>query len=384
MNDTITRYIQSCTSCNKFKGKTNKAPFSPYAPGKPGEHLICDILGPFPKTQKGNKYIVSFMDRYTSWPEAFAIPSTECERIADIMMTEMIPRYGTPRTFLTDQGTNFTAKLMKNLCDKLGIEKIQTSPYHPSSNGMIERMNQNITTGISHYVNNEQDNWDDLLPGLLHAYRSTPTRSRGFSPYEMLYGRKMILPPDVKYDPQECEPNDEEGYMKKLNEQLKHTRKIADEILQTTRTEMEQGQNQMNFAPYEEGQYVWLKTIPKQGKNKKLAAKFTGPHKIIRRITPVLYFLETPTKFMLKYPVHYDRLKLHKGNEPQDLEVKESTRKITEENWESKILNPQEKDEIPKLKISRKWNKRSNYNGMKTGQGEDNLHITHVNQSKAN
>ena len=109
MNDTITRHVQSCTSCNKFKGKTDKAPFSPYAPGKPGEHLICDILGPFPKTKNGNKYIVSFMDRYTSWPEAFAIPSTESERIAIIMMTEIIPRYGTPRTFLTDQGTNFTS-----------------------------------------------------------------------------------------------------------------------------------------------------------------------------------------------------------------------------------------------------------------------------------
>ena len=64
MQQDVIYMINNCRQCNLNKGRTARAPIHPYAPGEPLEHLICDVLGPLPKTKQGNKYIVSFMDRF--------------------------------------------------------------------------------------------------------------------------------------------------------------------------------------------------------------------------------------------------------------------------------------------------------------------------------
>ena len=158
MSRSIIDFINNCTSCNELKGKTKKAPVYPIPLTNPFEQLICDVLGPYPETRSGNRYIISFIDRYTSWIEAFPVKSIETKTVAKILIEEVIFRYGCPRTFLTDQGTNFTSKLMKAVCDRLGITKIETTPYHPQANGLIERSNQVLNTGIAHHVNANHTN----------------------------------------------------------------------------------------------------------------------------------------------------------------------------------------------------------------------------------
>ena len=206
----------------------------------------------------------------------------------------MIPRYGTPRTFLTDQGSNFTSRLMTQVCKILNIEKIQTSPYHPSSNGMIERMNKIITDGLSHFVNKNQDDWDQRLPGLLYAFRSTPISSKGKSPFELLYGKPMTIPADIDYMPIEHTHTPEDTYLVKLKERLQDIHTEAKHTMTKSREVMTRN-NDPHFEPFKEKDQVWLKTIPKQGRNKKLSAKFTGPHEITQYIHPSLYVLKTPT-----------------------------------------------------------------------------------------
>ena len=222
---------------------------------------------------------------------------------------------------------------MKMICDKLKIEKLQTSPYHPSSNGMIERVNKAITQGLSHYVNKNQDNWYEYLPQILHAYRSTPTTAKGKSPHEMLFGQPMILPADIDYLPDEYIHTTPDDYVIHLQEKLKVTHDEADKIATKTR-EMMTKDNDPNFEPYQVGQKVWLKTTPKTGKNKKLSSKFTGPHEIIQFIHPTLYLLKTPIGQIFKYPVHHDRLKLHKGEIETTPTNDNNCQPITEEKWE--------------------------------------------------
>jgi transposase InsO family protein len=101
-----------------------------------------DILGPFPTTVMANKYILSIVDRFTAWIEAFPLADTSTPIIAEKFVAEIICRHGVPNEVLTDNGTNFVSNAMQQVCEMLKITKLQTTPYNPECNGITERSNQ--------------------------------------------------------------------------------------------------------------------------------------------------------------------------------------------------------------------------------------------------
>ena len=80
---------------------------------QPFDMVGIDIMGPFPETIQGNKYIVNLSDYSTKWPEAFAMKDTKSETIAKIYVDEIISRHSAPRKLLSDQGKNFLSSLVK-------------------------------------------------------------------------------------------------------------------------------------------------------------------------------------------------------------------------------------------------------------------------------
>ena len=78
----------------------------------------------------------------------------------------------------------------------LGIHHIKTSPYHPQTDGMVEKFNGTLKNMIKKTTDDPKD-WDKLLPYLLFAYREAPHATLGFSPFELLYGRDVRGPLDV-------------------------------------------------------------------------------------------------------------------------------------------------------------------------------------------
>ncbi|KAG5894815.1 hypothetical protein JTB14_008305 [Gonioctena quinquepunctata] len=99
----------------------------------------------------------------------------------------------------TDRGANFTSTLFKEVCKVLGIEKLQTASYAPTTNGQIERMHRVLKDMLSHYISENQRDWDNWIPFVLMAYRGSTHSSTGYSPYFLLHGRDQILPMD-RYD----------------------------------------------------------------------------------------------------------------------------------------------------------------------------------------
>ena len=73
----------------------------------------------------------------------------EAQTVACILVNEFICRLGVPDTIHTDQGRNFESKLIKELCQMLGIKKTRTTPYHPQSDGMVERFNRTLLNMLS-------------------------------------------------------------------------------------------------------------------------------------------------------------------------------------------------------------------------------------------
>ena len=79
---------------------------------------------------------------------------------------------------------------MQQLCCRLGIQHLRTSPYHPQTDGMLERFHGTLKSMIRKTGVNKKD-WDALIPFLLFAYRDTPHAVTGFTPFELIFGRHV-------------------------------------------------------------------------------------------------------------------------------------------------------------------------------------------------
>ena len=111
-------------------------------------------------------------------------PLTVCRRF------QIISHVGIPKEILTDQGTSFMSRTLRKLYELLGIQSIRTSVYHPQTDGLVERFNRTLKSIIQKLVHDDSWNWDKWLVPLLFAVQEVPQASTGFSPFELLFGRK--------------------------------------------------------------------------------------------------------------------------------------------------------------------------------------------------
>ena len=131
-----------------------------------------DVFGPLNRTKAGNKYILVLMDYATKWPEAFVLRNVTAETIVNCLI-KVTARIGEPQELLTDNGSNFMSKVMKKYCSMTGIKQIRTSPYHPQTDGMVERFNATLKRLVRKLTQNSEVEWDLCLPYVLWSYRGT-------------------------------------------------------------------------------------------------------------------------------------------------------------------------------------------------------------------
>jgi transposase InsO family protein len=105
------------------------------------ERVHLDILGPFNTSEDGNRYVLMMIDQFKKWVEMAAIPEQSALTIAEKFVVHFEATFGCPLEVHTDQGRNFDGNLFKSLRTILEVAKTRTTPYHPSSNGQIERFN---------------------------------------------------------------------------------------------------------------------------------------------------------------------------------------------------------------------------------------------------
>ena len=105
------------------------------------------------------------------------------------------------------------------MCKLLDIQKTRTTPYHPQSDGMVERFNRTLEALLSKFVDHNQKDWDEHLQILLMSYRSAVHESTGCSPAKLMMGRELTLPVDLTFGrPEEEEPQTTVEYTNALHE----------------------------------------------------------------------------------------------------------------------------------------------------------------------
>ena len=176
--------------------KKLRAPLQDYRVGAPLDHVSLDVMVPFPRTERDNQYVLVIDDNFTRWIEAYPIRNQQSETVAKHLVHDFISWYGSPLEIHTDQGRNFESEVFKETCRLLDVVKTRTSPYHPSSNGIIERFNATL---IRSYVDENQRNLDQHIPLLTAAYRSTVHPATGCTPNMLMMGGEVNLPIDILY-----------------------------------------------------------------------------------------------------------------------------------------------------------------------------------------
>ena len=134
-------FCKSCEKCQKYNYATshNRAPLKPIEIFRPWQLIGTDFMGPFKKSRNGNTHIILAIDHFTKYVEGAATVSFSAETTAKFIFDNIICRHGMVEQILSDQGVNFEAKLFKHLCKLLNTEKLHTSTYHASGNGITEQ-----------------------------------------------------------------------------------------------------------------------------------------------------------------------------------------------------------------------------------------------------
>jgi len=192
-----TTWVKQCRICLQQKGRTGKRkrcieemPIS----SEPFEMVVMDLVGPWRKTKRGNKYVLTMIDTLTRWVEAAPIPDAESETVAKAIADNLVSRHGVPYTVLSDRGGQFISKVMGDVRERLGIQGVTSSAYHPQTQGLVERFHRTLKGMLKPYVDEHSTNWDEYLPAVMFAYRASHHRGLRASPFEALYGRTPRLP----------------------------------------------------------------------------------------------------------------------------------------------------------------------------------------------
>ena len=195
MRDDVKNYIRSCPHCQGNRRNPLKTrPDITDTPHRPFERIGIDLTGPFLPSFKGNKYLLNAVDHLTGWAECYPIPDKRAITIWTTLKTELFPRHGHPRTVITDMGLEFNNSIMTEGLRSLNIEHKRTTPYHPQTNGVVERFHRTLKDSIRKLVNNQTARWEEELGQALWAYRVSDSKARGSSPFYLLYGREPDRP----------------------------------------------------------------------------------------------------------------------------------------------------------------------------------------------
>src|SRR6218665_970279 len=197
--DSVRQYLRRCSACARYiRGKPfRQGLLQDMSVVEPWERVGVDLTGPHPPSTKGFRYIVTIIDYFTGWAEAFPVRSQDANTVARVLVEQVFTRFGCPRQLLSDQGPCFEAALFQNICQLMNIEKIRTTAYKPSSNGRVERFHRTLNTMIAKLVSQSQRSWDLHLPYVMSAYRSTEHESTHYTPCRLFLGREVVLPVDL-------------------------------------------------------------------------------------------------------------------------------------------------------------------------------------------
>ena len=195
MRKIVEKIVAECQVCAERKViATKKKQHIEVTADRPFEKIIIDIFGPVTKSRYGHRYALGIVDVYSRYPMIVPLRSTDSRTIVNALLSRWIAVFGSPETILSDGGANLSSHMVHEFCLHFGICKIESSAYHPQTNGKIERLFRTVKDMIYSFCKQEGTDWVDAIPHIEIGLRASIHNSTNFSPFYVLFGKKMSLP----------------------------------------------------------------------------------------------------------------------------------------------------------------------------------------------
>ena len=312
-HDDVKDWCNRCPVCAARKSPIplHRAPLKSIKTGYPLQLVAMDILGPFPESEAGNSYILVTADYFTRWTEAYAIPNQEAVTVAKKMTDEFFLRFSPPEQLHSDQGRNFESTVIAEVCKILAIKKSRTTPYHPQSDGLVERCNRTILSMLATSASNNPFSWEDHLRPMCMAYNSSVHPTTGFSPFFLMFGRRPRMPIDLMYGTPSPEATTVSEHATNLRDNLRNAyHQVRETMNQALDREKDLYDRKVHGPKHEIGDLVWLHSskVPK-GQSKKLHIPWSGPYRVVTQLSDTVYRIEHLQNRRKRQVVHFNRLK---------------------------------------------------------------------------
>ena len=204
MSTDLLSWCRACVTCQKAKPGIGRGrePLKQDYTSRRNQRVGMDLVGTLPTTGNGNTYIMVMQDYYTKWVEITPLPNKKAVTVAQSILATWVCRWGCPEALHSDQGNEFDAVVIHEMCDLLGIKKTRTLPFNPPSNGMVERTNRTLKGLLRQMATeNFMVSWDTKLPLAMMAINNVIHSTTGFTPFRLQVAgnEDMTIPADVMF-----------------------------------------------------------------------------------------------------------------------------------------------------------------------------------------
>ncbi|XP_068241889.1 uncharacterized protein [Palaemon carinicauda] len=339
MHKDCSEYCKNCDLCQKV-GKAQHdpkvMPLQPIeVPGEPFERLVLDCVGPLPRSSKGNEYLLTIMCSATRFPEAIPLRTVSADKIIEAL-NKFFSLVGLPKEVQTDQGTNFTSKKFKSFLACQNIKHCLSSPYHPQSQGVVERFHRTFKTMLRTYCCENEKEWDVYIPMLLFAVRDSVHSSLGYSPFQLVYVHQVRSPMEVIKN-QLISDEKDSITLQEMKEKIKKIWKVAHENLEMVQEGMKRNYDKKAAKrELDIGDKV-LVYLPTSGKV--FNQKYIGPCTVKEKVSDVNYRIQFPTGRRKVKTFHINKLKRYNESSGVLSIAKADDEKDVEGEFEVRIKN---------------------------------------------
>ena len=311
----IYKYVSECVTCQTRILRKAQAPIQEMdVPQYPFAKVSLDMSGPYPRTQSGNRYIVSFVDHFSGWPEAFAVPDKTADTVVQLLAEQIIPRHSCPLQIVTDNGTENENKVMRETLREMNIDHVTTSYYHPQSNSKAERFHRTLHDVLSKLSQDNLDMWDVFLEQTLSAVRVSSSETTGHSPFYLLYNRDPVLPLDNILRPRRRYTGEELHKIIIENQHRMYTQ-VHNRIRKSQAKSRDKANAKRTPVELQVGDPVYVRKHQRSGK---LDQKWRAYFRITKKLTPTSFLVRNQLDGT-QHKVHADHLvkaKIHEWTIP--------------------------------------------------------------------
>ena len=235
-------------------------------------------MGPFVSSKSGEQYILSIIDSFIKYLILVPLKDNTASTVSKALYERVVGYFGCPRKLLSDRGKEFTGRIWTDLMDILGVQQVLTSPYYPQGNGIVERSHRTIRNLLrAHLSSEDDDNWVDLLPGVMLTFNKMTQDYHGFTASQILWGQSMNLPVDLVHGEPAKGSGDTGGYVKYLQKRLQEIRRTV--------APFNRQQEKAKENPFKVGELVLIFQQPME-RDHKLSTKWRGPFPIVKIENP--------------------------------------------------------------------------------------------------